>query len=43
MEGIGQFLKFHSGVLDKYNIEMIDGLGGKIRSSSSLTGLKQLK
>jgi cytidyltransferase-like protein len=32
-----------SVVCDKYNIEMIDGLGGKIRSSSSLTGLKQLK
>jgi len=32
-----------SVVCDKYNIEMIDGLGDKIRSSSSLTGLKQLK
>lgn len=30
-------------ICDKYNIEMIDGLGDKIRSSSSLTGLKQLK
>ena len=29
-------------ICDKYNIEMIDGLGDKIRSSSSLTGLKQL-
>ena len=32
-----------SVVCDKYNIEMIDGLGDKIRSSSSLTGFKQLK
>ena len=32
-----------SVICDKYNIEMIDGLGDKIRSSSSLTGLKQLK
>lgn len=29
-------------ICDKYSIEMIDGLGDKIRSSSSLTGLKQL-
>ena len=29
-------------ICDKYNIEMIDGLGDKIRSSSSLTGLNQL-
>ena len=29
-------------ICDKYNIKMIDGLGDKIRSSSSLTGLKQL-
>lgn len=32
-----------SAICDQYNIEMIDGLGDKIRSSSSLTGLKQLK
>ena len=32
-----------SSICKKYNIEMIDGLGDKIRSSSSLTGLKQLK
>ena len=32
-----------SFVCNKYNIEMVDGLGDKIRSSSSLTGLKQLK
>ena len=32
-----------SVVCDKYNIEMIDGLGDYIRSSSLLTGLKQLK
>jgi|TARA_B110000238_G_C16062434_1_gene411142 D-beta-D-heptose 7-phosphate kinase/D-beta-D-heptose 1-phosphate adenosyltransferase len=32
-----------SAICIKYNIEMIDGLGDKIRSSSSLTGLKQLK
>ena len=31
-----------SHICDKYNIEMIDGLGDKIRSSSSLTGLNQL-
>ncbi|OUU16313.1 MAG: hypothetical protein CBC05_08515 [Crocinitomicaceae bacterium TMED45] len=30
-----------SKVMEKYNIEMIDGLGDKIRSSSSLTGLKE--
>ena len=30
-----------SSVCKKYNIEMIDGLGDKIRSSSELTGLKQ--
>ena len=30
-------------VCKKYNIKMIDGLGDKIRSSSSLTGLKELK
>ena len=29
-----------STVCKKYNIEMIDGLGDKIRSSSDLTGLK---
>ena len=28
-------------VMEKYNIEMVDGLGEKIRSSSSLTGLKE--
>ena len=28
---------------NKYNIEIIDGLGEKIRSSSDLTGLKELK
>ena len=32
-----------SFVCSKYNIEMVDGLGDKIRSSSNLTGLKQLK
>ena len=31
-----------SHICDKYSIEMIDGLGDKIRSSSSLTGLNQL-
>jgi len=30
-----------SFICKKYNIEMIDGLGAKIRSSSELTGLKQ--
>ncbi|MBC8296457.1 MAG: adenylyltransferase/cytidyltransferase family protein [Flavobacteriaceae bacterium] len=30
-----------SSICKKYNIEMIDGLGDKIRSSSDLTGLKQ--
>ena len=30
-----------SSVCKKYNIQMIDGLGDKIRSSSELTGLKQ--
>ena len=30
-----------SSICKKYNIEMIDGLGNKIRSSSDLTGLKQ--
>ena len=29
-----------SSICKKYNIEMIDGLGDKIRSSSDLTGLK---
>ena len=28
---------------EKYKIEIVNGLGDKIRSSSSLTGLKQLK
>ena len=30
-------------VCKKYNIEMVDGLGDKIRSSSSMTGLKEIK
>ncbi len=30
-----------SKVMKKYNIKMVDGLGDKIRSSSSLTGLKE--
>mgnify|MGYP002884836028 CR=1 FL=1 len=30
-------------ICKKYNIKMIDGLGDKIRSSSSLTGLKEIK
>ena len=30
-----------SVICNKYNIEIIDGLGEKIRSSSDLTGLKQ--
>ena len=30
-----------TSVCKKYNIEMIDGLGDKIRSSSDLTGLNQ--
>ena len=32
-----------SVVCKKYNIEMVDGLGDKIRSSSSMTGLKEIK
>ena len=32
-----------SVICNKYNIEIIDGLGEKIRSSSNLTGLKELK
>ena len=32
-----------SVVCNKYNIEIIDGLGDKIRSSSDLTGLKEIK
>ena len=32
-----------SDICNKYNIEIIDGLGEKIRSSSDLTGLKELK
>ena len=32
-----------SVICNKYNIEVIDGLGEKIRSSSDLTGLKELK
>ena len=32
-----------SVVCNKYNIEIVDGLGEKIRSSSDLTGLKELK
>ena len=32
-----------SVVCKKHGIEMVDGLGGKIRSSSDLTGLKELK
>ena len=31
-----------STVCKKYNIQMTDGLGGKIRSSSDLTGLTQI-
>lgn len=30
-------------ICNKYKIKMIDGLGEKIRSSSDLTGLKQIK
>ena len=30
-------------ICKKYNIKMVDGLGDKIRSSSSLTGLKEIK
>ncbi len=30
-------------ICNKYKIKMIDGLGDKIRSSSDLTGLKQIK
>ena len=30
-------------VCKKYDIEMVDGLGEKIRSSSSLTGIKEIK
>ena len=30
-------------VCKKYNIKMVDGLGNKIRSSSNLTGLKEIK
>ena len=30
-------------ICKKYNIKMIDGLGDKIRSSSNLTGLKEIK
>jgi len=29
-----------TAVIEKYNIEMIDGLGMKIRSSSEITGIK---
>ena len=32
-----------SVVCKKYNIKMVDGLGDKIRSSYSLTGLKEIK
>ena len=32
-----------SVVCKEYNIEMVDGLGDKIRSSSSMTGLKEIK
>ena len=32
-----------SPICSKYNIQIIDGLGDKIRSSSSLTGLKEIK
>ena len=32
-----------SVVCKKYNIEMVDGLGDKIRSSSSMTGLNEIK
>ena len=32
-----------SAVCRKYNIKMVDGLGAKIRSSSSLTGLKEIE
>ena len=32
-----------TSVCKKYEIEMVDGLGEKIRSSSSLTGIKEVK
>jgi len=32
-----------STICSKYNIKIVDGLGDKIRSSSSLTGLKEIK
>ena len=31
-----------STICSKYNIQIVDGLGDKIRSSSSLTGLKKI-
>ncbi len=30
-------------ICKKYNIKMVDGLGDKIRSSSNLTGLKEIR
>jgi len=32
-----------TSVCKKHDIKMIDGLGDKIRSSSSLTGIKEIK
>ena len=32
-----------SAICKRYNIQIIDGLGEKIRSSSDLTGLKEIK
>ena len=32
-----------SAICKKYNIQIIDGLGEKTRSSSDLTGLKEIK
>ena len=32
-----------SGICKKLNIKMVDGLGDKIRSSSSLTGLEEIE
>ncbi len=32
-----------TSVCKKYKIEMVDGLGEKIRSSSSLTGIREIK
>ena len=41
--GVNRSDEVLKSICNKHKIKMIDGLGEKIRSSSDLTGLKQIK